>query len=285
MIDFFYEEKQNKWYKSWEPIIERRKLCVNPKDSLLLQLLNSKSEEKNWRVLKNLTEYALSNATNAEKIFSNRVSQMKFDDNSKPDEIIEETLSELVAICLLKMLGFEKICHFREDSVDFKAILKKEEFYIEVSFINGPNFKTQENIGNNFYKLLFEKLENKFKNKYESKIKQILKRSDKDQGIIILITNLEETYSPWLQCLSKNEKHPIQLFVDSCEIPTIVFGQGLTVYISEKLKSKCNHFDRYKYVEQVYGISKEKIDKEEKMRTQLEEMFWKGYNLESEKVS
>ncbi len=245
-------EKQKEWFILLKPIIERRRSCINSNKSRLLQVL---SDENAWLKLKKIIECSLKVCMDSKKIFFRIASKISFDEKKDPDEVIDEMFAEIRVIPLLCVLGFEDLRYNCKNNVDFNAILKKESFGIEVTYINGPNFKTQKKIGESYYQLSPKKLINRLKSAYDSKINQVSKHCSQCNAIIIIVTDLEESYLPWLEEQPFKKKHPIQYFVDSCKIQTIVFGAGSTLYIPNSLQDKLQSFDKDKYVELAYDMT------------------------------
>ena len=171
-------------------------------------------------------------------------------------------LAELQTVPLLIQLGITNIIYKKENSADFIAILNDISIEIEVSRMRGPNFKTQINIPstNNSIiaaELTTRQLISKLKTKFNEEKKQI---SDPSNAIIVLFIDLEEAHSFWLKNRPYNGKHPLQAFVDSCEIHTILFAPGFTLYVSEKLAANLIAYDRNQYLQLAYGISKKDIE-------------------------
>ncbi len=74
----------------------------------------------------------------------------------------------------------------------------------------------------------------------------------------MIITDLEEVNPIWLEHFSKKDKHPIQHFVDTAEVPVIVFGPNKIPYMSETIRDAVLPFDREKFIKTAYGINAKK---------------------------
>lgn len=250
-------EQAKPWLKHWLPIIEKRIRSQNPQESSLLKVFSTSVGVHTWRTMKYLTEYAFVQCKDSQKIFTHVVSRMK---NNDSDYIIDEMLAELRAIPALMVFGITDIQHYKESNIDFTGKLADEQIVIEVSYIRGPSFKTQRCVNSDspmkYYELKPQKLINRLKSKYDEEEIQMQKHCNLISAIkiIFLVTDLEEVYQPWLEDQSYNGKHPIQAFVDSCEIGTILLGPGSIPYISEKLASKLKAFDRNVYIKIAKGI-------------------------------
>jgi hypothetical protein len=281
------EEQKKAWFLLWIPIIKARLTCQNSKESPLLKRLETNEGLYTWQSLKIITEFALTQAKNADQIFT-KIARKIEPDVKEPDEIINEMFAELKAIPFLKQRGFENLVYQRENSVDFQATLNGERIGIEVTYVHGPSFKTQkidpeinQFAENPIYTLTSKKLINRLKSIYDEKEKQVLKHGyTASNAIIIIFTHLLEVYQPWLNHVPIDGKHVLQYFVDSCEIPTMIFGPGCTLYEPIKLAKVLPAFDRNEYVKMAYGIdSKAAALNAESMGFKLEETFHTTINL------
>lgn len=284
------EEQQKEWYRLWKPIIDMCQQCNNADKIDLLQVLSNDIGSFTWKNLKHLTEYALNNSQNASAIFQRISSKIKKDENNQ-NEIIQEMLSEIRAIPCLVMFGFKNLIYERSDSLDFKGTIDNVHKNIEVTYISGPNFKTQtksEKLSKpgkpSIYELGSKKLISRLKSTYQNKEYQFDNHaSTQDNSILFIITNLLECDQFWLMDQPYEGKHPIQAFVDSCPVPTIILAPGLNPYISNKLESILLPFDKYRYIELAYGMNAhEEETKHTEIKKKLEEEFWKGYYSKTE---
>lgn len=261
------EEQKKEWFCLWQPIINKLKSNADHTESNFINCLNTKNGTAlfpyNWYSIKHLTEFALSNAENIKDIFSNISTKIKPNQENDNNEIIQQMLTEIKVIPALVLFGFKDIVYCRKDGVDFEAKLNGTSYGIEATYICGPNFKTQEKyLENSAYKQLSpvylfkqKKLINRLKSIYDNKEKQVTKYEyNPSNAIICIMTNLEETDPFWLEHDQHNGKHPIQSFIDSRNIPTILMGAGLNLYISTKLNTLLSPFDREQYVTLAYGI-------------------------------
>src|ERR1700733_440040 len=286
MIIVPVEEQQKEWYLLWKPIIERCQECANANEIHLLQVLSNNEGTFTWKTLKHLTEFTLNNAQSTSAIFScisNKIKTNKDDQN----EIIQEMLSEIRVIPCLVIFGFKNLIYQRENSLDFIGSISNISKNIEVTYIRGPNFKTQtistklsQSGKTPIYELKPKKLISKLKSIYQEKEEQVINHSKQNESILFIVTNLLEGHQFWLENQPYEGKHPIQAFVDSCSIPTIVLAPGLIPYISNKL----NHifllpFNRNKYIEIAYGIDAHKAEiKHKEIQKKLEKMLWDTAN-------
>lgn len=253
-------EKKKQWFLLWKPIIDRRLRCANAQGSELLQILSFDSGLKTWMVLKRITEYALEHCQDTLTMFTRISSKMRFESNDQ-DEIIMDLLAEVRAPIVLKLLGFDSLTYFRENALDFKAILNGVHYKIEVAHIRGESFKTQQIIAGNIYKLSDLKLIELLDTIYQRKACQVIKHRAREDGIIFIdAENLNETNSFWLNHTKDGQRHPIQDFVDSCPIPTIVWASGLRLYIPQALQDKINIFDKGKYIKLLYDCNPEAVE-------------------------
>lgn len=286
-------EQQKRWFCLWKAIIDKLIISKDCNESDLIILLNKEQGTDlfpaNWQTLKHITEFALSEAKNANKIFSKIPASIKLNQNGPAGtnkSIIEALFAEIQTIPLLSVLNFQNITYV-EEGIDFEAKLDDSIYVIEATYITGPNFKTQtvvhsENCNNSescLYLIITHKLIHFLKRKYQAKEEQVLKHGhSRSNSIIIILTNLFETHPFWLEAQPHECKHPIQSFVDACEIPTIVFGSGLNLYVSEKLSSALPMFDKNRYLELAYGFDVKNLDlKVAEDKAKAEEAFWNGY--------
>lgn len=230
-------ELQKKWFRLWSHLFGSCKKNLN--------INESKYENARWQIIKGLIECALNNVINAESIFS-RSSQIKTEKD--PDGVLDDIFAELRCIPYLLSKGFKNIQYNKENNVDFLAEFDGIEWGIEVSYIRGPNFKTQkvaslsQAIGP-VYRIEVKGLLNRLKSKYQEKERQVLKHGfNETNAIVFLITDLEESFERWFDHDLINGKHPIDFFVTSNKIPTVVFGKG-TIYESDhELFSRLTQF-------------------------------------------
>lgn len=235
MNDFLHisdEEKKMKWFLLIEPLVRARSLRLRPQDSKLLQILDKQEGFRTWKDIKFSMEAAFRNVTKAERIFS-RASHINTD--SDPDGVIDDMFAELRTIPYLLYKGFKNIEYNRRDGLDFSCEFESQVYNIEVAYLRGPTFKTQEQVfvtetNAPIFHLEAKKLVNRLKSIYSAKEKQILKNGGNSSNtIIFIISDLDAMYEPWLNHDKFQGKHPIMGFIISRKIPTVVFSPG-TVY-------------------------------------------------------
>ena len=283
------EEKKKEWFLLLKPIILKlQNLSEASSEAALINVLGSDSGARNWKTLRHLIAFGLTNVKNFKKIFS-RISS-KIHSAVEGNEIINSMLAEVRVVPLLKLLGFDDLAYIRENGLDFHGQLNNEPYKIEVTYVDGPNFKTQKEVfpkpnhsASQYYrfsgvfKLTTDKLINRLRSKHDEKRKQIEKYHIQEKVIIIILTDLLETDRFWLEDLSFNGKHPIQAFVDDCTIPIIVFGAGHNSYFSAQLAYLSSRFCKDEYLRLAYGVNVSDFDVEN-VREQVEKNFWQGYN-------
>jgi hypothetical protein len=227
-------EKGQKWWMRLSPLIQARLLRGKQESSKLLKVLSSVNGFHTWRNVKNLVEIVLANVKDGERILA-RAAEIK--NSPDPDGIIDDMFGELRTVPYLLMKGFKNITYSRREELDFKAEFEGNVFNIESTYVHGPDFKTQEYMFNpkqesipSMYKILPDKLIGLFERVYSKKKEQVMSHHGTPQdSLIFMITDLEETYAPWLEHAKVQGVHPILKFVLDCEIPVVVFGCG-TVY-------------------------------------------------------
>jgi hypothetical protein len=222
-------EKKQEWWIRLYPLVQARLSREEPKNSKLLKVLGNGSGFRTWKDVKNSIEIALKNVKNGERILA-RTSEIR--KSPDPDGIIDDMFGELRTIPYLLIKGFKNISYSRRYGLDFKAEFDGKVFHIESTYVHGPDFKTQEYVfanprSNNTYKILPDKLIRLFERVYSNKEKQV-KRSHgtADNSLIFMITDLEETYAPWLEHAQIQGIHPILNLILNWEIPVIIFGCG-----------------------------------------------------------
>lgn len=279
-------EKEKKWFQVLKDIIRVRISQGDFLDSPLIQTLCSDGTNRtnNWKAIKLLIEYCFDNAQNVEQIFS--ITQEVKNDK---DDKISDMFRELTAIILLKMFGFENI-EYQKKGVDFIGYIHGEKWFIEITNLRGSGFKYQMKhehrsslTQNPVYKLDSRKLKNRLKSISNRENEQFDESMNSSNTLVIICANsLLETAPFWLDHQSQDGKHPIQLHVDNCERPTIVFGCGLSPYISCKLDRILLPFDRIKYLETMYGDSAQVlINNAIETQNKLEAIFQDSLNTDS----
>lgn len=236
MTDFPHiptEEQKEKWFLLIKPLVQARSLRPNPQNSKLLQTLNNKEGIRTWQDIKSSMEAAFKHVTQSERIFS-RASQINTDPD--PDGVIDDMFSELRAIPYLLCKGFKNIEYNRRDGLDFSVEFDSKIYNIEVAYIRGPSFKTQKPVCESkvthkpVFELASKKLINRLKSICSDKEDQVRKNGGTpSNSLILVISDLDEMYEPWLNHDTFQGKHPILGFVLSRKIPTIIFCPG-TVY-------------------------------------------------------
>jgi hypothetical protein len=226
------EERQKKWYFSLKHIIANFLDRDFPEKTNFIKTLFD-PEHSNWKRLKETIEWAQENLANWEQILgiSSRIPNAP-----NPDIIVEAALAEIKAARYLNLRHFHDI-KFNKTGIDFEAKFNKELWYFEITLISGEDFKTQTAIYppldpsiSPVYGLNSHKLINILKSKYETEKEQFSKHKRETENCAILfITYLLETYEPWLSNEELDGKHPIEKFIHSCDIPTVVIGAG-TIY-------------------------------------------------------
>jgi hypothetical protein len=211
-----------------DPIIEA---CKKLPNSSSVDLLNALEREDVRLGLAELIDLALAYVANVETIFS-RVHEIR--GSSDPNGTIEDMLAELTAAKYLVHKGFKNIVYVRKNGVDFCCEFDGKIIHVEVAYVRGPNFKTQIKLPFDktlpSYQLDSRKLINRLKTVAGEKEQQILKHGyNRSNALVLIVSYLLELYEPWLDHEQVNSKHPVQFFVESRKIPTIILGPG-TLY-------------------------------------------------------
>jgi hypothetical protein len=155
--------------------------------------------------------------------------------------------AEFRAASYLFQKGFKEISYFRQKGSDFQTCFNSQLFYIEVTYIHGPNFKTFHNNPDLVHTLLdpsdpdfvrkrkklldeweySRKLTDLLKARYSKKESQLKNRNvPLENCLIIIITDLTETHEPWFNNETINGDHPLLHFVKTREIATVLHGAG-----------------------------------------------------------
>ncbi|NGX53359.1 MAG: hypothetical protein K1000chlam4_00069 [Chlamydiae bacterium] len=226
-------EKKKEWFLLLKPLLDARFARDCPHKSQLIHGMNLTDETYGWKSIKYYVERCLKHATDGKSIFS-RVKEIKA--TSNPDYIINDMFAELMAIPYLLQKGFTDLKYFRRNGVDFHVKYNGQSYYVEVTYVHGPNMKTFHcNPEPNFEGKNWDysrKLINLLRNKYREKEAQILKKNLPLSNCIILIfTHLEETHEAWFKHAKIDGIHPILNFVITQKIATIV--HGISVYEPE----------------------------------------------------
>jgi hypothetical protein len=224
-------EKELEWWKGLFPLIQARLLREKPENSRLLKILNRDYGMRTWRNVKKLIETTLAQVENGKRILA-RKSEIK--GSSDPDGIIDDMFGELRTVPYLLLKGFKNISYSRQKGLDFKAEFEGQVFHIESTYVHGPDFKTQEYLFTSnsktslpFYKIRPDKLIRLLEGTYSRKKEQVMRYGETiHNALIFMVTDLEETYAPWLEHPQIQEVHPLVSFVLSCEVPTVIFGCG-----------------------------------------------------------
>ncbi len=224
-------EKQMPWWKLLYPLIQARLLRDKPDNSKLLQILGHLKGIRTWWDIKHCIEIALENIKDGERIFD-RASEIK--NAPDPDGIIDDMFAELRTVPYLLMKGFKNIVYSPRDALDFKVEFAGNTFHIESTYVHGPDFKTQEYKFNSkqapgtpIYKIWPDKLIRLFNSVYKRKEEQIHPHQGiASSSLIFMLTDLEETYAPWLEHASIQGVHPIRKLILSWDLPVVVFGCG-----------------------------------------------------------
>ncbi len=226
------EKKQN-WWLRLRPLIQARLSRDNQENSKLLNVLNDNNKFCTWRNVKNLIEIAFKNVKSADSILA-RASEIR--SSPDPDGIIDDMFGELRTVPYLLIKGFKNISYFRREGLDFKAEIAGNVFYIESTYVQGPDFKTQEYMIVNpespnhlpsIYKIRPDKLIRLFDRTYSNKKEQIMRfQGTAQNSLIFMISDWEETYAPWLDHAKIQGVHPIQSLILNCEFPVVIFGRG-----------------------------------------------------------
>lgn len=211
------KEKKQKWFLLLEPLIQARNLRENCYESKLIKTMNHSYE---WKNIQSIIELAINNCKNAESIFAaaNRIRT-----SQNPDQVIDEIFAELRALRFLINNDAKNITYNKKNNIDFTCHLGIFIKGVEVTYINGPDFKTQS------FSLDSKRLINLLKSKYEDKKKQLIKHGyNYSNCIVILVSDLLEMYEPWLAHDLIDGLHPLEYFVLNTEIPTIILSS--TIY-------------------------------------------------------
>jgi hypothetical protein len=236
-------ELKKEWYRLWMHLLDAYK--KNPISE------PSKFDSINWQAIKGLIECALNNVENGERVFS-RSSQISTEID--PSSVFSDIFAELKCVPYLLSKGFKNIRYNQKNNVDFVAEFNGSIWGIEVAYIRGPNFKTQSvcseilETENEVYCLGVTKLIMLLNDKYLKKQKQVLKHGfDETNAIIFLVTDLEETDAVWLDHDPVEGKHPIDFFVTSVRISTILFGRHSVYESDSELLKKLPLFSLEKF--------------------------------------
>lgn len=236
MSDFSHipeKEKKEKWFLLIEPLIKARCSRSNYQTSKLLMVLEKREGLVTWRGVKLVVEIALQHAANSERIFS-RASQINTDPD--PDGVIDDMFAEARTIPYLLLKGFKNIGYNRREGLDFSAEFANQTYNIEVTYLRGPTFKTQKPVfitevtNAPVFQLESRKLISRLKTICAAKEKQASKHGGTPSDTIVLvISDLDEMYEPWLKHDKFQGQHPILGLVTSRKFPTVIFVPG-TVY-------------------------------------------------------
>ncbi|MFZ0565698.1 MAG: hypothetical protein WAM28_05895 [Chlamydiales bacterium] len=267
-------EKEAEWFCLLKPLLNERLARENPTNSRLIQTLIKTEGSHTWETLRDYINNIIPVVENGKRVFS-RKEEIRNTEN--PDNPIEEMFAEFRAASYLIQKGFKKIKYFRQEGSDFQAYFNNRLYFIEVTYIHGPNLKTFHNNPSSIdtlidpsdkdylekrKKLLDEweysrKLTNLLKSKYSKKEYQLKKRGvEAEHGLIVIITDLIETYESWFDHEIINGDHPLSHFVKTREIATVLHGAG-TVYEPEAIAlggefGKLNQFSWENYSNQKF---------------------------------
>ena len=222
-------ERKEVWFVTLVPIVNNLLKRDNPAGSRFIQTLFDKSYS-GWNALKNAIVWAQANIENWEQIFA---ISARTESSNDPDTVIYAALAEITAAKYLFLRWFERIS-FNKTGIDISSFFQDQPWNIEVTFISGEDFKTQveafpsidEHISPT-YCLESRKLISRLKSKYQEEEKQLGKWFDNKRNCaIVIVTHLFETRAQMLSHDEIDGLHPIQFFVKSCVVPTIVIGSG-----------------------------------------------------------
>lgn len=238
-------EKKQPWYLLLESLVNARLARPEPEKSKLIRVLNGESNYRNWADIKKTIEIALKYCTNGSSILA-KTSQIKGSHN--PDEVIDEMFAELRSIPYLLIKGAQSIIYCKTE-VDFKVEFSGAAIGVEVTYLNGPDFKFQTPvfqsriISQPVYKLSSKELISKLSNKYSKKAKQLVKHGyNHSNSIILIITDMQDVYEPWLLHDKDSGTHPIHDFVLNTKFPLVIYGP--TLYEPDNgIFANLNHFD------------------------------------------
>jgi hypothetical protein len=224
-------EKKKLWWLLLYPLVQARLQREKRSDSKLLKVLNNVNGLRTWKDIKNVIEVAINNVQEGKRILG-RTAEIK--GSRDPDSIIDNLFAELQTALYLLIKGFKNIRYFRRDQVDFHAEFEGSIFHIETTYVQGPNFKTQEYVYGppdqsmpKTYRIRPNKLIRLLKKTYANKQKQLVRHQGTPQNsLLFMVTDLEETYAPWLAHASIQGIHPLLQFILDCEFPTVLFGAG-----------------------------------------------------------
>jgi hypothetical protein len=228
------EEKNSRWFSLLSPLLEARLLQSDAERSPLLSAMSRTEGSSSWKGIKTLIQEVLGHVNNGERIFSRKSEVMT---NPNPDDPIADMFAECRAALYLLQKGFYELSYSRQDDIDYRAKFDGKTYHIEVTYLHGPDFKIfgnsnpDETIVKPGEKWDYSRrLINFLKSKYLNKESQFLKRSlDFSECLVLMITDLMETHEPWFDHAKVNGLHPIQSFVKTQNIATVVHGSG-TVY-------------------------------------------------------
>lgn len=228
------EEQNSEWFLLLDPLLKARIGRNNLDQSDLIQCLKREQGGSSWKTIKKMIEDNLKHVKDGKKIFE-RIPEIENHEN--PDYPIQDMFSEFRAIPYLLQKGFLSLKYFRQDGIDFHGMFEGQNYYIEVTYIHGPDLKTFCHNPDPYYYSdpakpkpewdYSRKLINLLTSKYAQKESQFLKRHlPLLNCLILIITDLIETHEPWFNHVTVDGKHPIQSFVNSQKIATIIHGAG-----------------------------------------------------------
>jgi hypothetical protein len=229
-----HEERNSNWFILLGPLLVERLLRGDAEKSPLLSAMNRTDGFSSWKGIKVLIEEVLKHVLYGERIFS-RASEVET--NPNPDDPIADMFAECRAALYLLQKGFHELSYSRQNDIDYRTKFDGKTYHVEVTYLHGPDFKIFGNSNPDQTVMkpgeewdYSRKLINHLKSKYSKKESQFTRRSlDCSFCLILMITDLMETHEPWFDHAKINGLHPIQYFVKTRNIATVVHGCG-TVY-------------------------------------------------------
>lgn len=185
-------EKKEKWWS----LLEQR----DPLRWLL---------SRDWKNAKSKIESVLNNVRGGENIFTSAYAD-------------DEVLSVLTAVPYLRTKGFEDFSFFKEQ---LTAGFQGKSIQIQVIYVGGIGTKGSLSTSTppqTVFKIRPDKIMDLFQSTYLKKEREIRGKVN----LIFMLSDLEETYAPWLEHAQIEGLHPLQHLVSKWEIPTVIYGRG-----------------------------------------------------------
>lgn len=234
------QERKAEWFLLLEGLLKKRKTLQYPENSALITVLNG----YRWTDIRSLINHLIEHVDNYKKIFS-RVSDLN--NQNDPDNLIDAIFTEIEAAVYLVFRGFKNTRYIgagQQRSFDFSAMSAEKIYDVEVKYRTAK-------IENGVCELESTPLVTKLRSAYDEAKEQIDKRGHNEHNaILIIVCRAFELEPQFMDHDLHKGKHPIQSFVDSCKIPTVVLPVGYET--KDKFGDKA--FDRDEFVKFCYPI-------------------------------